>query len=69
MSEELRCPCPRCCGWVEPTVLVGKEDRRWQILRASHCVNCGWYGGEPILDQRAALAASQRQLALVGTAP
>jgi hypothetical protein len=53
ITQEERDPCPRCCGWVEPTWLVGIEHRRVLTLKAIHCINCGWYGGEPLLDQRA----------------
>jgi hypothetical protein len=64
---DLHCPCPRCHGWVEPTWLVAIERRQVLAIEALHCLNCGWYGGEPLLDQRAVQVDDQ--LALVGTTP
>lgn len=42
--------CPRCGGWRQPAVLEGRQAARWLILRCHRCVNCGWYGGEAVLD-------------------
>jgi hypothetical protein len=43
--------CPRCGGLVCPTTLEGRgRFGTWTVLRASRCVNCGWYGGELGLD-------------------
>lgn len=43
--------CPRCGGWRQPTVLEGRETAtRWVVLSCHRCLNCGWYGGESVLD-------------------
>ncbi|GIW56206.1 MAG: hypothetical protein KatS3mg082_2610 [Nitrospiraceae bacterium] len=43
-------PCPRCAGFVIPGTLEGKGQDRWVVLPASRCINCGWYGGERVLN-------------------
>lgn len=42
--------CPRCGGWRQPTVLEGHDAHRWLVIDCQRCVNCGWYGGEWVLD-------------------
>jgi hypothetical protein len=50
--------CPRCTGWLVQAVLEGKDQRRWQVIPCRRCWNCGWYGGESILDRHLAWADS-----------
>lgn len=42
--------CPRCAGLIIHAQLEGKDEHRWLVLDASRCINCGWYGGEPVMD-------------------
>lgn len=44
--------CSRCEGYLAPTVLEERSGRRMIVIPCVHCLNCGDYMDETIMNHR-----------------